>query len=131
MENSAANESGGGFLQSIVRLLDGLAGAVHDRVELVRADAQAEKARLLESILLALTMVCLGTLGLLLLTFSILFFAWQGGFYLALACLIIGYGAGAFAAWRRLRWRMNAAPFPEVADQLARDRKRLQRLGCH
>lgn len=131
MSEAAQNGSGGGGLLGVLgQLADGLIGAAQERVELAREDLRAEKARFLESLLLALAVVGLGLLALGLATVAVLFLAWsRGGFLLAVAALAVAYGAGAWAAWLGLRRRMENAPFEVFATQLERDRRRVGRFN--
>lgn len=127
MSEPANNGHGSGLFAPVFDLLDRAVGAAHERLEQFRVEAMEEKIRLVESILLAFALFVLGGMALALATLGILVFAWRGGFFLAVGALTIAYGVTAFIAWRKLRERIEQAPFGKSAGRLENDRRRLQR----
>src|SRR4051812_40813083 len=106
----SSHNGAGGILEPVWRLADHTLAAAQNRIELFQVEAQEEKARLLEIILLASVFTVLLTLGLAAATFAIVLIVWRDGAMIALACLIIAYIAGAGAAGHLLHARLKAAP---------------------
>lgn len=127
MSEPSNNGHGGGLFAPVFDLLDRAVGAAHERLEQFRVEAKEEKIRLVESILLAFAVFALGGLALALATMGILVFAWRGGFFMAVGALVVAYWVGAFIAWRKLRERIEQAPFGKSAERLENDRRRIQR----
>lgn len=105
-------------------MVDGGLAIVENRLELFRVEAQEEKVRLFEIILLASALMVLGTLALAVATFAIVMVVWQNGTLIVLPVVIAAYAIGAFMAWRALRARLKEGPpFAGSVDELRKDRE--------
>jgi uncharacterized membrane protein YqjE len=120
--------NGGGLLDPVWNILDQTLAAAQNRLELFRVEAQEEKIRLVEIVLLASAIMVLGTLALALATFLTVLLAWRSGSMIALAALTIAYIAGACVAGRLLRARLQSPPpFAATAEEFRKDRECLPR----
>ena len=112
------------LLDPFWKLLDNTLAAVQNRLELFRVEAQEEKIRLMEMLLLAAIAIVLGILAISVATFAIVLVVWQRGVLLLLPCVIGAYAAGAYFAWRGLQARLKGeAPFAATADEIRKDRE--------
>lgn len=112
------------LLDPLWRMLDGGLAIVENRLELFRVEAQEEKVRLVQIILLALALMVLGTLALAVATFAIVMVVWQTGTLMVLPVVIAAYAIGAYLAWRALRARLKQEPpFAASVGELRKDRE--------
>ncbi len=103
-------------------------GLVQNRLELLTVEWQEERARMAELLLWACGVLFLGSMGLLLLTATIIFlFQEELRIYVAAAFTLL-YLAGAVAAWFVLRSLVKRRPFAESIDQAKKDRTWLESL---
>jgi uncharacterized membrane protein YqjE len=116
-----------GLLDPVWRLLDNVLGVAQNRVELFRVEAQEEKIRLVEMLLLTSLITVLATLSLVLGILVMAMMAWQHGLLAALAFLSLGCAIGAGLAWRALKSRLATAPFADFSGELRKDRQCIPR----
>lgn len=118
---------GGGVLQSLRNLAATLVELVRTRLELLAAELEEERLRLLQLLLWsAIALFCLGV-GLLLLTLLVVVVFWDSHRIAAIAVLAAAYlGAGA-ALVVGVRNRLQARPrlFSASLGELARDKEQL------
>lgn len=123
----AADNGKLGLLEPVWRAADKALAVAQNRLELFRVEAQEEKVRLFEMVLLASTIMVLGALALALATFALVSLALKGDAFFVIPCLAAAYAIGAAWAWRGLRVRMKATPpFESSAEELKKDRQFFQ-----
>lgn len=120
----AADNGRLGLLEPVWRAADKALAVAQNRLELFRVEAQEEKVRLFEMLLLASTIMVLGSLALALITFALVTFALQRDAFFVIPCLAVVYAVGAAWAGRGLWARMKATPpFEGSAEELKKDRE--------
>lgn len=123
-----AHNGNSSLLDPVWNILDDLFASAQNRLDLFRVEAQEEKIRIFQMILLAAAVMVLGTLALATATFAIALVVWDTGSYLVLTGVIAAYTGGAWLAWRALRRRLDgAAPFSATSDELRKDRECIPR----
>ncbi len=105
-----------------------LLGALRNRGELFAVEWQEEMARRLESVVLAVTLICLVNLSIILLTGIIIFlFPAELRLYVAGGFALL-YLVGAGWAWLCLKSLLQRRPFAETLEQIKKDREWLNSL---
>ena len=100
-----------------------------NRLDLLAAEVQEERERLLRAIYLALGVAVLGLLAGMTLTASIVVCLWGRSPLAVLVGLTLVYGAAAAVLCRRLTSCLRDwQTFPESLDQLRKDRSGLEKL---
>jgi uncharacterized membrane protein YqjE len=123
MRDTATNGQQGLF-EPVWRLVDHSLRLVQNRLELISVEAQEEKIRLFEMLLLASAIIVLATLALALTTVGIILYFWETGADLAIALLAISYATAAGFAWRAFQARLKAPrPFSASIEELQKDRE--------
>lgn len=123
-----AIENGGGgvtvtsLIEPVWKLLDSVLAAAQNRLELFCVEAQEEKIRLFEILMLASVVMVLGTLAVGIGTFAIVALLWKAGATTAIGGVVAAYGVGAAIAWRALRARLKIPSFAATAEELRKDR---------
>ena len=112
-----------GILDPLWRLLDDILAVAQNRIELFRAEAQEEKVRLVELLLLASAIVVLATVGLTLGIAAVVVAIDVEHRVLALAVLAGVCGIGAVLIGRLLRRRLDREVFASFAEELRKDRQ--------
>ncbi|HTL54132.1 MAG TPA: phage holin family protein [Candidatus Limnocylindrales bacterium] len=98
-----------------------LVASCRTRAELFAVEFQEERYRLIELLLMAGAALMLGSLALLLLSFTlILLFPVGQRIYVALA-LVLFYGAAAILLVMRVKRRLQDEAFSETVNQLKKD----------
>jgi len=99
-----------------------------NRFEWLMVEVQAERARLLRAILLALGVAAFGLLAAIALTATIAVLLWQYSPFAVLLTLTSLYGATAVCLYRRLtRLLRDWQNLPATLDQLRKDRACLEK----
>jgi uncharacterized membrane protein YqjE len=118
-----------GLFGGLRRVSASLLATLKNRLELLSVELQEETWRLVTVLIGAGLLVCLAFLGLVLLTFTLVFLAGEEARIWLLAGFTVLYlgGAGVIALflWRRLKRR--PPPFSETISQLRKDASWLQR----
>jgi uncharacterized membrane protein YqjE len=124
-----ASKSGrDGILEPIWRLLDNVLAAAKNRIELFQVEAQEEKIRLAQMLLLTSAITVLGTIGIALGIFAVVIWFWEDGVLIALAMLSAVCVLGAGLAWRALNRRLRScATFAGFSEELRKDRQCIPR----
>jgi uncharacterized membrane protein YqjE len=100
-----------------------------NRLDLLAAEVQEERERLLRAICLALGVAVLGLLAGITLTASIVVCVWGRSPLAVLVSLTLVYGAAAAVLLRRLTACLRDwQTFPDSLDQLRKDRSGLEKL---
>lgn len=124
---SESDETKAGFWASLKRIVDTLLATAQVRVELLAAEWQEEKCRLVEAVLCAAAVVALGMMTLTLLTFTLVLLFWEHGRFAALAGLSVLYLVGTGLAWRALQSRLKGeSAFASTVEEIKRDRECLR-----
>lgn len=116
-----------GLWQGATRLLGGVLGLLHTRLDLLVVELEEEKERLKQAVLLAVAgMFCL-SFALLLLTLFVVVAFWDSHRLIALGGLTLLYFLMGVAALLVLRAKARARPRPFSAtlDEISKDRERL------
>ena len=112
-----------GILEPLWRLLDDILSVAQNRIELFQAEAQEEKVRLVELLLLASAIVVLTTIGLTLGICAVVVAIGAEHRVIALAIIAGVCGAGAGLFGRALRRRLSREVFATFAEELRKDRQ--------
>ena len=100
-----------------------------NRLDLLSAEVQEERERLLRAIYLALGVTVLGLLGGMTFTAALVVGLWGRSPLVVLLVLTLAYGAGAAFLCRRLTACLRDwQTFPDSLDQLRKDRSCIERL---
>ena len=113
-----------GIIASLRRMCDTALKAVYDRVELVSIEAQEEKERLVHLFVFAAIVVFLGSMAVLMLTFTVVYLAHESVRGPLLIVITILYLAGAVWGYLALRKKLASAPrlFNDTLSELKKDR---------
>ena len=126
MRDAIDNNGGGASVKSLLepvwKLLNSILAAAQNRLELFRVEAQEEKIRLFEILMLASVVMVFGTLAVGIGTFAIVALLWKAGATAAIGGVVAAYGIGAAVAWRALRARLKIPAFAATAEELRKDR---------
>jgi uncharacterized membrane protein YqjE len=82
-----ANDGHGGILEPVWKLLDNALAVAQNRLDLFRVEAQEEKIRFAQMLLVTSAIIVLATLSLALGIITIVMLAWQDGLLTALVLL--------------------------------------------
>ena len=124
---SESSSSQAGFFASLRKLADLALATVQNRLELFAVELQEEKCRLVEVIILAGTVIALGTIAITLLTITVVLACWENGRLIALLGMSVLYLVGAGLAYRSLKARLTRDhPFTSSALELEKDRACLE-----
>jgi uncharacterized membrane protein YqjE len=109
------------------RLLGGVLGLLHTRLDLLVVEMEEEKERVKQTLLLAVAGLFCLSFGLLLLTLFVVVALWDEHRLLALGSLTVLYFVLGAAAMLLLRARARTRPRPFAAtlEQIDKDRERL------
>jgi len=100
-----------------------------NRLELLALEAQEERLRLVQALLLALGVAVLGLLAAITLTGAVVVLFWSLSPLATLLVLTGLYGAGAVILYRRLATLLRDwQNFPATLDQFRKDRAGLEKL---
>lgn len=100
-----------------------------NRLDLLAAEVQEERERLLHAIYLALGVTVLGLLGGMTFTAALVVGLWDRSPLAVLCVLTLAYAAGAAFLCRRLTACLRDwQTFPDSLDQLGKDRASIERL---
>lgn len=123
----AGNHDQVGILQPLWRLLDDILAVAQNRIELFQAEAQEEKLKFVQILLLASAIVILTTLCLTLAIFAAII-ALGENYQVATLLIFAAICAGAAAfAGRALRRQLNKKVFGSFAEEFRKDRQCIPR----
>jgi uncharacterized membrane protein YqjE len=103
------------------RTLATFVGAVENRAELFTVEFEEENGRLLKMVILGMSAVFLGMMGLLLVTGTIIFLVPEPDRVYAAIGFSVLYLGGAVAAVLTVKGLVKKAPFTESLNQLKKD----------
>jgi uncharacterized membrane protein YqjE len=112
-----------GILEPLWRLLDDILAVAQNRIELFRAEAQEEKVRLVELLLLASAVIVLTTVALTVGIAAVVVAVGVEHRVTALVVLAALFGTGAGLTGRTLRRRLDRDVFASFAEELRKDRQ--------
>ncbi|HUS37664.1 MAG TPA: phage holin family protein [Verrucomicrobiae bacterium] len=112
-----------GILEPLWRLLDDILAVAQNRIELFRAEAQEEKVRLVELLLLASAVIVLTTVGLTLGICAVIVAVGVEHRVMALIACAAICGTGAGLIGRALRRRLDSEVFASFAEELRKHRQ--------
>jgi uncharacterized membrane protein YqjE len=117
------------LLDSLRTLVDGAAGLVHTRLELLGADLRAERARLTAAVLVSLAVLFFAAIGIVFAAFAIMLAAWDHFRFGAAALLALAFLAAAVYGGFRLQRFAQQQPrmFEASLAALEGDREQLAR----
>jgi uncharacterized membrane protein YqjE len=119
-----------GLWHAATRLLGGVLGLLHTRLDLLVLELEEEKERLKQTLLLAVAgMFCL-SFSLLLLTLFVVVAFWDSHRLIALGSLTLLYFVLGVAALMAVRAKARGRPRPFAAtlEEISKDRERLSAL---
>ena len=126
---SASNNANSPGLGTLVgRILQTALRGVHTRAELLAVELQEERLRLADLLLYAMALLLLSTLGLLLLTLTIIFLVPADARIYVMGVFAVLYLVGAGGVWFALRNILAREPFAESVEQVRKDRLWLESL---
>jgi uncharacterized membrane protein YqjE len=100
-----------------------------NRIELLTVEVQEERERLLQALLMALTVAAFGLLAGMTLTALVVVALWGCSHWAALLALTVLYGAAGVCLYRRLsRLLRDWQTLPASLDQLRKDRACLEKI---
>ena len=102
--------------------------AAQTRVELLAVEWQEERLRAMDLVACSLALVLLGTLGLLLLTATVIFLFPAGVRIYVTAGFAVMYLLATAGVWVALKNILKRQPFAESIDQVKKDRLWLESL---
>jgi uncharacterized membrane protein YqjE len=112
-----------GILASLKRLLRTLLSIAQNRLELLLVEVQEERTRLIEAFLLAISIVALGAMTLVMVTFTVVAIFWENHRMAVLVGLSLFYLVVTLVAYWRLRHRLKNWPaFPATLAELKKDK---------
>lgn len=124
---SAPTETSSGVWATLKRMSDTLLATVQNRLELFAVELEAEKCRLIESLLWAVAVGVCGLMTLTLITLAIVVLFWENGRLVALLSLAGVYLVGMAVAWRSLRARLRSGTaFSGTLGEIRKDRSCLE-----
>lgn len=124
-----ATDDFGQFAASSKQVARRLLTIGENRLQLLLAEVQEERVRLLHAILLALAAAVFGLLAGITLTAAIVVLLWPNPPVMILLALTVLYGAGAVALHRRLAVLLRDwHSLPASLDQLRKDRSCLESM---
>lgn len=125
---SSTNHNPPGLVTLISRVARVLLKGIETRVELAAVEWQEERLRLMDLLFYAMALLLLGTLGVLLLTVTIIFLFPANIRIYVTAGFGLLYVLGGLRAGLALRAALKRQPFAESIDQVRKDRLWLESL---
>jgi uncharacterized membrane protein YqjE len=119
-ESSQAED---GFVSSLKKVAATLVAILQNRLDLVSLEAAEEKLRVVEALFLAVAFFFLALLGMLVLTFGLLFIvepAWRPALLAAFVVVYLGTAAAAFFALNK-RVKSWPTPFSGTVQEIKKD----------
>ena len=121
-------ENGSGLSQSVRRVLDSTLELVENRLELMVVEFHEERIRLIRAAVLAFALLVFGGMALMLVTLAVLLLFWDGGRWIALGVLLVGYASAGGYCWYRLnKLLQSTAAFSATLEQFRKDLQCLRR----
>src|SRR5688572_8812830 len=123
MRVESSNNGQVGILEPLWRLLDDILAVAQNRIELFRAEAQEEKVRLVELLLLASAVIVLTTVAMTVGICAVVLAVGVEHRVIALTVFAAICGIGAGLIGRALRRRLDREVFASFAEELRKDRQ--------
>ena len=123
MSEGESAASGGGFANSIKRLVESVTEFLSSKLELFSVELQEEKRRILELLILAATALLFGVLALTVLTFSVVAVFWETHRFAALFMVSAVYIVISVLLFVRLQRKVHTATkvFEATVEELKKD----------
>ena len=125
---SPTNHNSPSLGASVGRIARIALGGIQTRAELLAVELQEERLRLADLLMGVMALMLLSTLGILLLTATIIFLVPVEARIYVTGGFAILYLLGAVAVWLTLRASLSREPFAESVDQVKKDRLWLESL---